>query len=142
MSIEHLNPSGAVPPYRDLYSTVTIVSPGTTLAYVSSQWAGDEESNVLFPDDYHGQSKVVWTNIGKILKELGCGMKDVVHKGITVKYVLTESRKPVILVLTYEQGLRRRNRQSVSSRHDGGHARRGEVLVHELCALHQVLRIP
>jgi len=87
--IKHVNPSSAVPPYRDLFSSVTIVPPGKSLAYISTQWAGDADSNVVHPDDVQGQSKVIWTNIAGILKELGAGMKDVVHTTVTFRYALS-----------------------------------------------------
>ncbi|KAK5017710.1 hypothetical protein LTR16_002114 [Cryomyces antarcticus] len=95
-SVQHSNPSGAVPPYRDLFSSVTIVPPNTTLAYVSTQWAGDQDSNVLHPDDYYGQAKVIWTNIGTILGELGAGVKDIVHRVVKFKEFDDEIGRAVV----------------------------------------------
>lgn len=77
-SITFSNPKGAVPPYEDLYSTVAIIPPNTSVAYVSTQWAGDINSNVVAPNNYCAQSKHVWGNTNKILKEMGCSLKNVV----------------------------------------------------------------
>jgi enamine deaminase RidA (YjgF/YER057c/UK114 family) len=33
-------------------------------------------------DDYAKQSKIIWENCVGILKELGAGMKDVIHKTV------------------------------------------------------------
>lgn len=76
-SITFSNPKGAVPPYEDLYSTVATIPPNNSVAYVSTQWAGDINSNVVAPNDYRAQSKHIWGNINKILKEMGCSLKNV-----------------------------------------------------------------
>jgi len=83
-SLIYSNPAGSVPPYKDLYTTVVTVPPNTALAFVSTQWAGDADSNVLFPNDYRKQAKYIWENLAKMLKDMGCGLKDVVLKKLTV----------------------------------------------------------
>jgi enamine deaminase RidA (YjgF/YER057c/UK114 family) len=95
----HINPSSAVPPYQTLFSIATIVPSGSSLAYISTQWAGDADGNVLHAGDYHGQSKVVWANVAKILKEMGCGLKDVVHRKITFVDFDDEIGKQVVTAL-------------------------------------------
>ena len=79
----HLNPPGSTPPYRDLFSNVTIIPPGAKVAYISTQWACDETGQ-LIPDgkgNHKAQAKKTWENVFIILKGLGCTMKDVVHRG-------------------------------------------------------------
>jgi len=78
------NPTGAVPPYKNLFSSVTTVPPNTSLAFISTQWAGDKDGNVLFPNDYRAQSKVIAENVVKILEEMGCGFKDIILRKMSV----------------------------------------------------------
>lgn len=82
-SVTFSNPEGAVPPYENLFSTLAIVPPNTPVAYISTQWAGDVNGNVVAPNDYRAQSKYIWVNINKILKEMGCSLKDIVLKKVT-----------------------------------------------------------
>jgi enamine deaminase RidA (YjgF/YER057c/UK114 family) len=87
-SIKFLNPTAGSPPYKNLFSNVAIVPPNTSMAYISTQWAADPKTGELMEgvaDDYGKQSKIIWENIVGILKELGVGMKDVVHKTVTFK---------------------------------------------------------
>jgi enamine deaminase RidA (YjgF/YER057c/UK114 family) len=81
-ALEHVNPPGSAPPYKDLFSNVTIVPSGARLAFISSQWACDSSGKLIEggKGDHGAQAKQTWTNIMTILKGLGCGMKDVVHK--------------------------------------------------------------
>jgi enamine deaminase RidA (YjgF/YER057c/UK114 family) len=87
-SPKHFNPKAGSPPYRSLFSNVTIVPPNSSLAYISTQWAADPATGELVEgvaDDYGKQSSIVFTNITAILKELGVGMKDVVHRTVSFK---------------------------------------------------------
>jgi enamine deaminase RidA (YjgF/YER057c/UK114 family) len=89
-STTHFNPTAGSLPYKGLFSSVSIVPAGCSLAYISTQWAADPVTGELIEgiaDDYAAQSKVVWTNICEILKELGVGMKDVVHRTVSSKQV-------------------------------------------------------
>jgi len=95
-SAKHINPPSGVAPYHSLFHTVTAIPSGTSLAYISTQWAGDEASNVLHPDNYREQSKVIWTNIAGILKEMGCSLKDVVHRIVTFKDFTDDIGKDVV----------------------------------------------
>jgi enamine deaminase RidA (YjgF/YER057c/UK114 family) len=88
MSLKHLNTKAGSPPYKSLFSTVTIVPPNTTVAYISTQWAADPTTGELVEgvaDDYGKQAKIIYENIVGILKELGCQMKDVIHRTVTFK---------------------------------------------------------
>jgi enamine deaminase RidA (YjgF/YER057c/UK114 family) len=118
--IKHLNPSGAVPPYRNLFHSVTIIPPNTTLAYISTQWAGDDNSELQHPDDYRGQSKYIWTRIARILKELGCGMKDVVHRKVVFRYVPYPEHfaRGYMIFHIRKSGRNRRRRRSETGEHD------------------------
>ncbi|KAE9365115.1 hypothetical protein N431DRAFT_518124 [Stipitochalara longipes BDJ] len=93
-SPKHFNTQAGAPPYKNLYHTVTIVPPNTTLAYLSTQWAADSATGELVAGcegDAGKQSKIVWTNIVAILKELGAEMKDVVHR--TVNFIEFDDEK-------------------------------------------------
>ncbi|KAH0536895.1 hypothetical protein FGG08_006266 [Glutinoglossum americanum] len=81
-ALVHVNPPGSTPPYKDLFHNVTIVPPNTKLAFVSSQWACDSSGNLIEggKDNYNAQAKQAWSNVLIILKGLGCGVKDIVHK--------------------------------------------------------------
>ncbi len=83
-SLIYSNPAGAVPPYKNLFSSVVTVPANTSLSFVSTQWASDKDGNVLCPNDYRGQSRVIWENLLKMLKEMGCGLKDVVLTKLSV----------------------------------------------------------
>ncbi|KAI9783657.1 MAG: hypothetical protein M1839_003505 [Geoglossum umbratile] len=80
--LQHLNPEGSAPPYKNLFSNVTVVPPGAKLAFISSQWACNDKSELVEggKGDYHVQAKQTWLNIMAVLKGLGCGVKDIVHK--------------------------------------------------------------
>jgi enamine deaminase RidA (YjgF/YER057c/UK114 family) len=85
-SLKHFNPKAGSPPYKSLFSNVTVVPPNTTLAYISTQWAADPETGELVKGcegDAGKQAQIIWTNITAILKELGAEMKDVVHRTVT-----------------------------------------------------------
>jgi enamine deaminase RidA (YjgF/YER057c/UK114 family) len=87
-SLKHLDTEAGSPPYKNLFHNVTIVPPNTSLAYISTQWAADPATGELAAGcegDIRKQSKIVWTNIVAILKEIGAEMKDVVHR--TVNFV-------------------------------------------------------
>lgn len=46
-SVQHLNTKVGAVPYKGLFSTVSIVPPNTTIAYISTQWAQDPETGEL-----------------------------------------------------------------------------------------------
>jgi len=86
--LTHFNTKAGAKPYRDLFSTVTIVPPNTSLAYISTQWAADVETGELgegVAGDYYAQSSIVWANIVGILKELKADAGDIVHRTISFK---------------------------------------------------------
>jgi enamine deaminase RidA (YjgF/YER057c/UK114 family) len=87
-SPKHFNTQAGSPPYHNLYHSVTIVPPNSSLAYISTQWAADRATGELVAGcegDAGKQAKIIWANISAILKELGAEMKDVVHR--TVNFV-------------------------------------------------------
>jgi enamine deaminase RidA (YjgF/YER057c/UK114 family) len=88
---KHFNPKAGSPPYKSLFSNVSIAPAGSSLAFISTQWAADPATGELMEgveNDYTKQSKVVWTNIVEILKELGVGMKEIVHVTVNFKLVI------------------------------------------------------
>jgi enamine deaminase RidA (YjgF/YER057c/UK114 family) len=87
-SVTFLNTKAGSPPYKRLFSNVAIVPPNTSIAYISTQWAADPKTGELMEgvaDDYGKQAKIVGENCVGILKELGAGMKDVIHKTVYFK---------------------------------------------------------
>ncbi|KAE8454604.1 hypothetical protein EG329_000227 [Mollisiaceae sp. DMI_Dod_QoI] len=72
-NLTHFNPKAGSQAYKGLFSNCTIVPPNTSLAYISTQLVEGTAG------DYGKQSKVIWSNLVQILKELGAQMKDVVH---------------------------------------------------------------
>jgi len=82
---KHFNTEAGSPPYKNLFHTVTIVPPNTSLAFISTQWAADPATGELVAGcegDAGKQAKIIWTNISSILKELGVDMKDVVYRTV------------------------------------------------------------
>jgi enamine deaminase RidA (YjgF/YER057c/UK114 family) len=53
------------------------------MCHVATQYSADEHGNVLHVGDYQKQSKVIWTNIGKILEGIGAKLEHVVLKTVT-----------------------------------------------------------
>lgn len=91
----HLNTQAGAPPYKSLFSTVSIVPPNTSLAYISTQWAADPSTGELaegVAGDYTKQAEIIWKNIASILKELGAEMKDVVYRTVSFAYVLQQPK--------------------------------------------------
>jgi enamine deaminase RidA (YjgF/YER057c/UK114 family) len=88
---KHFNPKAGSPPYKSLFSNVSIAPAGSSLAFISTQWAADPATGELMEgveNDYAKQSKVVWTNLLEILKELEAGMKDIVYVTVNFKLVI------------------------------------------------------
>jgi enamine deaminase RidA (YjgF/YER057c/UK114 family) len=83
-ALKHFNPKAGAPPYKGLFSTVTVVPPNTSLAYISSQWAADANGELVegTAGDYAKQVKITWEHVIGILKELGVDFKSVVHRTI------------------------------------------------------------
>jgi hypothetical protein len=63
---KHFNPKAGSPLYKSLFSNVTIAPAGSSLAFISTQWAADPVTGELIEgveNDHAKQSKVVWTNV-------------------------------------------------------------------------------
>ncbi|KAL2060195.1 hypothetical protein VTL71DRAFT_9590 [Oculimacula yallundae] len=85
-NLTHFTPKAGAPPYKSLFSTVTLVPANTSLAYISSQWAADAETGELTEgtaNDYGKQAFVTYQHIVGILKELGATAKDIVHRTVS-----------------------------------------------------------
>jgi len=98
-SPKHFNTSAGSPPYKDLFSTVTVVPPGASLAYISTQWASDAHGELAegVAGDYGKQAAIVWSNVVKILKELGVGMKEVVNRTVSFTEFNDDIGKDVVM---------------------------------------------
>lgn len=84
-SPKHFNLASGSAPYKNLYSNVSIVPAGASLAFISFQWAADPKTGELVAgteNDYGKQSAIIWANIMGILKELGVGLDAVVHRTV------------------------------------------------------------
>lgn len=93
-ALKHFNPKAGSPPYKGLFSNVTIVPPGVSIAYISTQWAADPSTGELIEGldgDYTKQAAATWKGIVGILIELGCTMNDVVHRTVMYLYVISFS---------------------------------------------------
>jgi hypothetical protein len=65
-SPKHFNPIAGSPPYKNLFSNVTIAPTNYSLAFISTQWAADPSTGELMEgeaDDYLKQRSAVWKNI-------------------------------------------------------------------------------
>ena len=88
--VKHFDTQAGAPPYKNLFHTVSIVPPNTSLAFISTQWAADPATGNLVEGtegDVYKQSKVLWGHIVGILKELGAEMKDIVHRTVNFMWV-------------------------------------------------------
>lgn len=86
--LKHFNTKAGSPPYKNLFSTVTIVPPNTSLAFISTQWAADPATGELVEgvaDDYFKQSAIIYKNITGIMHELGVEFKDIIHRTVSFK---------------------------------------------------------
>jgi len=82
---KHFNTVAGATPYKDLYASVTIVPANCSLAFISTQYACDNETGevpVGMEGDYAKQAAKVMEQIVGILKELGVTMKEVVHVAV------------------------------------------------------------
>ena len=84
-TVKHYNPTGVCPPHKNLYSTVTVIPPNHSLVFISTQWAGDENGDVVSPGDYVEQSKVIHANLAKILEQNHWNYTHIVHRTIQFK---------------------------------------------------------
>jgi enamine deaminase RidA (YjgF/YER057c/UK114 family) len=101
-ALKHFNPKAGAPPYKGLFSTVTIVPPNTSLAYISTQWASDANGELVegTAGDYAKQVKITWEHVIGILKELGVDFKDVVHRTINFLYVFPHLSSTILILKT------------------------------------------
>ncbi len=74
--VTYHNPSAA--PKPGMYSHVAVAAPGRT-AYIAGQTSVGMDGEPLSAGDMAGQIPVVFDNIGRILKDLGCDYGDVLQ---------------------------------------------------------------
>jgi enamine deaminase RidA (YjgF/YER057c/UK114 family) len=75
--VTYLNPKEA--PKPGMYSHAAIAEPGGRIAYIAGQTSVDMTGNPLAPGDFAGQIPVVYENLGRVFKGLGCDYSDVLQ---------------------------------------------------------------
>ena len=74
--ITRINPDGIAKPFSS-YSHVVTAEGATKLVYTAGQVAADINGNVLPPDDFDAQAKMVMANLQKALAGGGATLADV-----------------------------------------------------------------
>jgi enamine deaminase RidA (YjgF/YER057c/UK114 family) len=74
--ITRTNPSGLAKPFAN-YSHVVTAEGGQKLVFCAGQVAADADGNVLPPDDFDAQAKMVMENLTKALAGGGAKISDV-----------------------------------------------------------------
>jgi enamine deaminase RidA (YjgF/YER057c/UK114 family) len=85
MTLQRLNPDGLVQP--QVYSQV-VVGAGNRIVFLAGQVAVDGDGNVVAENDFGGQARQAFLNLGRALSAAGAGPADVAK--ITI-YVLDHS---------------------------------------------------
>ena len=70
-------PEGMHTPFSQ-YSHSVVVEGAKKLIFCAGQVAGDEEGNILGPDDFEAQGELVMANLRKVLSQAGADLTDVV----------------------------------------------------------------
>ncbi len=73
----HNQPDGLHTPFSH-YSHSVEVEGAKKLIFCAGQVAGDEQGNILGPDDFEAQGELVMENIRKVLDQAGANLGDVV----------------------------------------------------------------
>jgi enamine deaminase RidA (YjgF/YER057c/UK114 family) len=89
-AVTYVNPPSA-PRVIGMYSHVAIAEPGR-IAFIAGQVSVDADGNVVAPNDLAAQVPVVFSNLGKILADLGASFADVLE--FTTYLVGPDSRAP------------------------------------------------
>ena len=76
-TIKFNSPSGMHTPFSH-YSHSVEVEGAKKLIFCAGQVAGDDQGNILGPDDFEAQGELVMANITKVLSEAGARFGDVV----------------------------------------------------------------
>jgi enamine deaminase RidA (YjgF/YER057c/UK114 family) len=74
--INRINPDGIAKPFAN-YSHVVTAEGATKLVFAAGQVAADADGNVLPPDDFDAQAKLVMANLTKALAGGGAKLSDV-----------------------------------------------------------------
>jgi 2-iminobutanoate/2-iminopropanoate deaminase len=70
-------PKGVHQPFSQ-YSHSVVVEEAQKLIFCAGQVAGDEQGNILGPDDFEAQGEAVMANLKKVLNDAGADLTDVV----------------------------------------------------------------
>lgn len=81
MTLERIDPEGLARP--ETYTHVVIAT-GSRLVFVAGQVAEDEEGNVVGRDDFAGQARQAFSNLGLALAGAGASPHEVARLGIFV----------------------------------------------------------
>jgi 2-iminobutanoate/2-iminopropanoate deaminase len=73
----HNSPKNVHQPFSQ-YSHSVVVEGAQKLIFCAGQVAGDEQGNILGPDDFEAQGELVMANLKKVLNEAGAELTDVV----------------------------------------------------------------
>ena len=71
------SPSGMHTPFSQ-YSHSVVVEGAQRLIFCAGQVAGDDDGNIMGPDDFAAQGELVMANLVKVLAEAGAALTDVV----------------------------------------------------------------
>jgi enamine deaminase RidA (YjgF/YER057c/UK114 family) len=77
VKVTYNQPGGMHTPFSHYSHSVVVEGPHKTI-YCAGQVAGDEQGNILGPDDFEAQGELVFANIKKVLAESGADLTNVV----------------------------------------------------------------
>ena len=73
----YIKPKGLHQPFSK-YSHAVIIEEPKKFVFCAGQVAGDENGNILGPDDFEAQGELVIDNLKAVLKEAGADLTDVI----------------------------------------------------------------
>jgi len=77
VKVTYNQPEGLHTPFSQYSHSVVVEGPHKTI-YCAGQVGGDEQGNILGPDDFEAQGELVIENIKRVLAQSGAGLADVV----------------------------------------------------------------
>jgi 2-iminobutanoate/2-iminopropanoate deaminase len=91
----HLRPKGMHQPFSH-YSHAVIVEEPKKFIFCAGQVAGDDDGNILSPDNFEAQGELVMKNLEKVLIECGAKLSDVIK---LVSYICSPHDVPRVRAL-------------------------------------------
>jgi enamine deaminase RidA (YjgF/YER057c/UK114 family) len=77
VKVTYNRPDGLHTPFSHYSHSVEVEGESKTI-YCAGQVAGDEDGNILGPDDFEAQGELVFVNIKKVLSQSGADLTNVV----------------------------------------------------------------